>query len=248
VTRFNDKAFGAMALSTQKFLSHFMPGDVPTAADVQAALGNTNGQGSALNGSGSPLSSEESSSSQDDPLVYGPQQILDASRIDSVAQQIFGNLQLERSYLAKSYKEYPSGTDPHVDQLRAEAENVIELQQALASRYERFAGEYIDNMGVADMVSNSQTDLAIFKITLRGLLLGETASLAGAGSEQANQPYYGFDNLDELAKGGSNGQIVSALRTEEYAFSSQLFSTYNECHGTHYVINPPTAAPASPHP
>jgi hypothetical protein len=245
VTKHNDAAFASMAVSTQKFLSHLMPGDVPTAADLQAALGNSNGAGTALNGTGTPLSASLSTSPGDDPLLYGPGQILDAARIDAVAQQIFGNIALERQYLKKSLDTYPPGTNPKVDELRAHADNVIALQNALANRYEQFAGTYLDNMGVAGMTFNSQSDLATFKIALRGLLLGDTNGLAGApNGDPNNGPYGGFRSIQDLALGGSPGQVVSALREQEFEFTSSLISTYNVCHDTHFILRPETPAPS----
>lgn len=258
VSRYNDRAFRAMAYATQKFLSHIMPGDVPTTADLDLAFGNdplTNGAG---NGTGTALSAAESSTTGDDPIIYGPQQTIDASRIDQVAQQIFENVRLEQQYVDKSLKEYPPGSDPKVDALRAQAQNMIALQQAVASRYEQFAGEYIDNMGVAEMTNmgvpgsggeqQGQQSLASFKIALRGLLLGQTQGLSGDEQVNENAPYYGYGSIQNLAKSGSTGEVVSALRRQEYEFSNSLIGTYNQCHATHFVLRPPSQAAPSPSP
>jgi hypothetical protein len=243
VTRVNDQGFRAMAFSTQKFMSFFMPGDVPTAADIQAALGNSNGANPQLNGTGSAMSTEMSSSSGDDPILYSPKQTIMAANIDRVAEQIIGNLALEKKYVDDSLKQYPPGTDPQVDALRAHAQNVMALQEALAGRYEQFAGEYIDNMGVADMTRGSQADLATLKEALRALLVGQGGALQGAQAESSSDPNYGYPSIQDLAKQGSTGQIVSALRDQEFGFSSALFNAFNECHGTHYVVNPVTGSP-----
>lgn len=244
VTRVNDRAFRAMAFSTQKFMSFFMPGDVPTAADIQAALGNSNGADPELNGTGSAMSTEMSSSSGDDPILYSPKQTIMASNIDRVAQEIIGNLALEKKYVDDSLKQYPPGTDPKVDELRAHAQNVMALQSALAGRYEQFAGEYIDNMGIADMTRGSQADLATVKLALRSLLVGQGGSLEGAQVRSSNDPNYGYASIQDLAQAGPTGDVVSALRDQEFGFSRALFDAYNECHGTHYVVNPVSATPA----
>ncbi len=248
VARRNDAAIATMALSTQKFLSHFMPGDVPTAADVQAALGNSNGSSPNLNGTGTALSTSESSSQEDDSLVYGPGQILNASRIDALAQQIYINIKLERDYLKTSEKDYPPGSNPKVDALRARAEGLIELQSALADRYEQFAGTYLDSMGVAGMTSQNASDLATFKITLRGLLLGDTNGLASYSPDGNDSENGGFSSVAELAKDGTPGQVVSGLRAVEYSFASSVLATYDQCRGTHYILAPPKRPAPSPSP
>jgi hypothetical protein len=244
VIRANDRAFKAMAVSTQKFMSHFMPGDAPTAADFQASLGNQGQPAANSNGTGTALSTSLSASGGDDDLLYGPGQILNAARIDSVAQQIYENLTLERKYLKDSYKRLPEGKDPKADALRAHAQNMIDLQQALADRYDQFASTFIGNMGVAEMTRNDQNDSATFKMALRGLLLGDTQSLqATSGEAKQNDPMFGYESMNDLAKGGSNGEVVQALRRQEFEYTSSLVQTYNQCNGTNYSLKPITATP-----
>lgn len=257
VTRANDRAFGAMAVSMQKFLSHFMPGDVPSAADVQAALGNpnvptlqqnTSPVNPTSNSGGTPLTAELGGEQGDDSLVYGPGQILNAARIDAVAQQIYENLTLERKYLKESYKRYPDGANARVDALREQAKGMIALQQSLADRYEQFASTFIGNIGVAEMIRQDQSTDATFKIALRGLLLGDTAELQGTdGTASANDPYFGYGNVDDLAKDGSNGQVVQAMRRQQFTFTSALVNSYNTCHGTNFVLRPMSSKPLPVH-
>ena len=239
VSRRNDAAFRAMALSTQKFLGHFMPGDAPTAADLQAALGSTYG-------SGTPLTALEGSSQTDDSLLYGPQQTLSASRIDAVAQQIFENIILERGIMKKSLSKFPPGRNARVDAMRRLAQNVIDLQYALANRYERFAGTYIDEIGVSGMTANSASDLSAFKVALRALLFGDANGLA---ADSAGNPSAGnnveFKSINDLAQAGSTAQVVRTLRAEEFAFARTLVSTFNQCHGTHYIIKSPKPLPSA---
>src|SRR5579863_308701 len=146
VSKINDQAFRTMALSTQKFLANIYPGDVPTQGDMDAALRQSP--------TGSATAIDAGSSNHDDDLLYSPGQILSAARIDAVAQQIFQNINLENQYMRESYKSYPEGSDAKVDALRKRAQNLIDLQMALATRYEQFAGTYIGNMGVPEMTTN----------------------------------------------------------------------------------------------
>ncbi len=242
-----------MAFATQKFLSHFIPGDVPTIADLQASLGNNGGQttGTGLNGTGTPMSTSLSSSRGNDPLVYGPSQVLSAARIDAVAQQIFGNIMVERSFLTKSYKKFPQGKNPKVDAMRRAAQNVMTLQEALANRYEQFAGTYFDGMDLSRMTANNNGDVATIKMALRELLLGDTRGLAGDSNRKAspNDPYFGYKNADRLAQYGNPGEVLTALKGQEFAFTSTLIHTYNVCHQSHYILTPIHTLPvASPKP
>ena len=253
VTRRNDDAFRAMAFATQKFLSNFIPGDVPTVADIQASLGSNNGQttGVGLNGTGTPMSTSLSSSRGNDPLVYGPSQVLSAARIDAVAQQIFGNIMVERSFLTKSYKKFPPGKNPKVDAMRRAAQNVMTLQEALANRYEQFAGTYFDGMDLSRMTANNNGDVATIKMALRELLLGDTRGLAGGPGSKAtpNDPFFGYKSVDQLAQDGNPGEVLTALKGQEFAFTSTLIHTYNVCHQSHYILAPIHTMPvASPKP
>ncbi len=263
VTRRDDAAFRAAARSMANILNNFMPGDVPTVADIDAALGT--GPNTGINninanndprvagangvGTGTAASAELSDSSGDDPLMYGPKQILDASHVDMAVQHIISNIQLERGYIRKSLALYPPHADPRVDELRHKTEELIVLQQALAARYDNFAGTYIDNIGMADMIRNSPGQLDQFKLTLRGLLLGDTSGLTHAEARRMREPNFGYANVEQLATMGSNGELVQALGQHEFAFTKALISQYNQCHGTHYVLTTkPHPAPASPSP
>ncbi|MHB8146722.1 MAG: hypothetical protein ACYDGM_05580 [Vulcanimicrobiaceae bacterium] len=231
VSKINDTAFSAMARSTQKFLSNLFPGDDPTVADLDAALA---GQPTTA------LTQEMGSTAGDDQLLYGPGQILDASRIDAVAQQIFQNLTLEDGYMKQSFKAYPPGTDPSVDTLRQRAQNLIDLQRALANRYEQFASTYLDNQGMARMTTNSQSQLALFKVYLRGLLLGDTSGLNGVAPGASDRA---FKSVSDLARNGSAGQVVRELRAQEYAFAPALTSTFDQCRGTKFTVKTPAPRP-----
>jgi hypothetical protein len=218
VTRRNDRAFTAMAGSMQGFLGLVTPGGIPSKA------GGLN------------------HSKDDDPVIYGPGQTINAARIDGDAEQVFGNIWLERKYMKKSLTEYPPGTDPKVDALRQHAQNLIDLQQALANRYEVFAGEYIDNAGAAETDPfDSPSDLAAFKLGVRGALLQDANGLANASYPGS------FKSIRDLALGGSSEQVATALREQEYAFTSALISTYDACQDTHFILRP-ASPPPSPSP
>jgi hypothetical protein len=232
-SRVNDQAFLAMALTSQKFLSSFMPGDIPTAAEVEAAFEGVN-LGTALYGNGSSAATSiDLPGKGDDPTLYGPKQTILMANIDRIANEIVTNLTAERKYVSDSLKQYPPGADPHVDVLRAHAQNVIALQEALLDRYQRITGQYFGNRGVPGAAVNTQTDPATLNAAIRGLLLGEVAAM---GSTQAN--YSEFDSIQTLAKAGSAGQVVSALRDQEFYFTKALFDAYNQCHGTRYTVEP----------
>lgn len=235
VAKINDAAIHAMALSTRKFLAGLSPGDLPNSADFNAAL---NGK------SATALTTQMAASGQgDDPLLYSPAQILNASRIDQTAQDLFHNVTVADRYMKESYKEHPIGQDPALDALRQRQENLINLQLALANRYEEFAGTYLGNQGMGRMSVNDAGSLATLKVNARSLILGDTIGLTGVPDGPRGK--VGYKNLNELAKNGSTDQIVRELRSQEYSLAPAMVSTFNHCRGTtyHFATPPPAATP-----
>jgi hypothetical protein len=232
-SRVNDQAFLAMALTSRKFLSSFMPGDIPTAAEVEAAFEGVS-LGTSLYGNASSAATDiDVPGKGDDPTLYGPQQTILMANLDRIANEIVANLTAERKYVDDSLKQYPPGTDAHVDVLRAHAQNVMALQQALLDRYQRITGQYFGNRGVPGAAVDTATDPATLKTAIRGLLLGEVGAM---DEKQGN--YSEYDSLQSLAQSGSAGQVVSALRDQELYFTKALFDAYNQCHGTHLTVQP----------
>jgi hypothetical protein len=225
VTRKNDSAFRAMSHSLQTFLSGFYPTDVPTQADLEAVA-----SASGYTGSGADAMGPESG--LDDQLLYGPGQVLTAADIDGVAQQIFHNIVVENSFMQQSWKEYPKGVDPNVDAMRQQAQNVIDLQRALADRYEDFAQLYLSNQGMAALQTQSQR--AIFKQYLRALLLGDAVNLNADGTAAYSDD--GFSSTSERAKLGSVAQVVRDLTIQERSFAQGEISSLNVCNGTHIIV------------
>jgi hypothetical protein len=235
VTRRNDEAIRAMAISLQKFLSGIDPQDVPSLAEVEAA------QNGADPSTGANVSTVDQSTDTD-TLLYGPNQVLKAAAIEDVANQIYHNITVEDSYMKQSWSDYPQGSDPAVDALRQRAQNMIDLQRAIADRYMSFAGSYLSNQDTASTWSPDQREY--FKLYLRALLLGEAANLTQGDADAANND--GYVSESERARLGSVAQVVRGLHQEEGAFAPAYLSTYNDCNGTHYNVVGPTPAP-SPH-
>jgi hypothetical protein len=231
VTRRNDDAIRAMAISLQKFLSGIYPADVPSLAEVEAA------QGMADPSTGAEVTDIDQGT-DDDSLLYGPSQILQAAGIDRVANEVYGNLTLENSYMKQSWSDYPQGSDPNVDPLRQTAQNMIDLQRAIADRYESFAENYLSNQGMAAMRNSGQREQ--FKLYLRALLLGDASELTQNASDATDD---GFLTESDRARLGSVAQVVKGLQQEERAFAPAYVSTYNECNGTHFTIVSPSPAP-----
>ncbi len=234
VTRRNDAAIGAMAVSLQKLLSGIDPADVPTLAEVEAA------QGIADTSTGANVTSIDQSTA-DDSVLYGPTQVLKAAQIETIANEIYANITLEDSYMKQSWSDYPQGSDPAVDALRQRAQNMIDLQRAVADRYQAFAGSYLSNQGMAAMRGPTQREY--FKLYLRALLLGQAAALTENGSDATND---GYISQSERARLGSVAQVIRGLHEEEAAFAPAYLSTYDECNGTHFTTVAPSPTPA-PH-
>lgn len=232
VTRRNDAAIGAMAVSLQKMLSGIDPADVPSLAEVEAA------QGIADTSTGANVTSIDQSTA-DDSVLYGPSQVIKAAQIETIANEIYANLTLEDSYMKQSWTDFPRGADPTVDALRQRAQNMMDLQRAVADRYQAFAGSYLSNQGMAAMHDPTQREY--FKLYLRALLLGQAAALTENGSDATDD---GYVSQSERARLGSVAQVIRGLHEEEAAFAPTYLSTYDQCNGTHFTTIPnPTPTP-----
>lgn len=230
VARRNDDAFRAMARSMQVFLSGIYPGDVPTSAEMAGSL-----HGAPAGAQADGMGSEN----EDDQLLFGPGQTLTAARIDAVANQIYANLQLEDRIMSESWHGYPERADPKIDALRQRLQNLMDLQRALADRYERFAWLYLSNQGMASLTDAKHR--APFKAFLRALLLGESAALVDGPAQSEND---GYSSVRQRAREGNVAQIVRDLRDQEHAFAPDVLAAAGACNGTHYVFHP--AAPLTP--
>jgi hypothetical protein len=236
VTRRNDDAIKAMAVSVQKFLSGVDPADVPSLADVEAA------QNGADVSTGADVSQVDQSTA-DDQLLYGPSSIIKAAEIDRVANEIYHNIVVEDDYMKQSWGAYPQGSDPQVDALRQRAQNLIDLQRGIADRYEDFARTYLNNQNMAQTWSPSEREY--FKLYLRALLLGQAAALTQGDADAVDND--GYLSQSERARLGTVAEVVRGLHAEEASFAPAYLSTYNQCNGTHFTIvspsPPPTPAP-----
>jgi len=179
--------------------------------------------------------------------LYGPAALLAASRVDAVAQQIFENVTREDGYMNQSRKATPVGRDAKLDALRRRAQDLIDVQLALANKYEDFASNYLDNQGMGDMTTetpflptetnNNQSNLTSFETMLSGQVLKNTYALAG-GTRKA--PYRTFKSAGDLIRYGTSGELTHGLHAEELAFSLAIIGAFNECRGTKFTVEPPS--------
>jgi hypothetical protein len=230
VAKRNDEAFKAMATSIQKFLHGIYPTDVPTTGELQAALEQQDTTALTADDLGPD--------NEDDQLLYGPDQVLTAAKIDSVAQQIFENVTLEKQVIAQSLKQYPPGADAKVDAMRQRAQNLIDLQRALADKYEQFAGTYLGDQDMTRLLAGSSGG-AQMKLFLRALLLGEAGALTGSGSDAPD----GGNDVNYTQRYGDVAQIVHELIVQEHAFATETISLYNQCNGTNIIFATPAPKP-----
>lgn len=225
VARRNDAAFRAMSRSMQVYLSGIYPGDVPTSTEMASTL-----HGMPEGAQADAMGAEN----LDDQLLFGPGQTLTVAEIDDVANQIYSNLLLEDKVMNQWWHDVPSHADPQVDAMRQHLQNLMDLQRALADRYERFAGLYLSNKGMASLESPAQR--AQFKKFLRALLLGEAAALL----DDPNQPMNdGYSNVSQRARLGNVAQVVLNLRNEEHQYAATALTTINSCDGTQFKLQTP---------
>jgi hypothetical protein len=229
VTRRNDDAFRAISHSLRAYLSGIYPGDVPTAAEMASTM-HGEPEGAQADATGAER--------LDDQLLFGPGQTLTVAEVDDVANQIYSNLLVERKFMDQWWHDVPEHSDPQIDAMRQHLQNLMDLQRALADRYERFAGLYLGDRGMAALESPQQR--AQFKVFLRALLLGEAAALL----DDPNQPMNdGYSSVSQRARLGNVAQVVRNLRDEEHQYAASALSTVNSCDGMKFQLQTPGPTP-----
>ena len=242
--KLNNDNFTGMAAATRAYLGHIMTGDDPNIQRPHAeGSGGFSGAKTAVP-SGDSTSSSLSVSTADDPVAFGPDQTIQAATIDRRAQQIYASVSQQRQLLNQSYQEYPAGKNLQLDALRTKTSDMIEAQGALADRYERFAGAYLQNLNGAEIECKYDSScLNDFKQNLRALILGASVDLGTDPAKPGPASNFGYHDMKDLAKSGTTAEVVGALRYQENAFTASVYDVYNQCHGTHYVLPPsPTSS------
>lgn len=223
IAKRDDAAFTGINVAMLKFVGGFEAFDAPTASALAQAVGDA----PAATGETAQQAIESGGAeSQDDSVTFNGQSILSAAHVDSIAERILGNLTLADRYMALSWKSYPVGKDPVVDTLRQRAQNLIDLQRSLATRYEEFAGSYLDNMGGAAIVREDQR--TGYKTLLRAFVLGEASDLLNpdtTGSDSASP----LAEVSEFKKSEVVADLVRELRKQEAAFSPAVYAEFRSC-------------------
>jgi hypothetical protein len=166
-------------------------------------------------------------------LLYNPKQVAEIARLETVAEQIFGNLTLADKYMKQSWQEYPEGSDAQVDALRHRAQNLIDLQRALANSYEDFASAYLRDRNLPVQVQDP--------MQFRSELLSQAGALSGYTSKAEAA---GLTDAATTARYGTVTQVVDEYGKQQHEFATQVISTYNTCSGTHYHLENPVPIPS----
>jgi|SRR5579863_1535487 len=235
----NDQGFDAMSTEIGGYMSHMMFGDDPHIVhpSLDAAFDGSK------HSSAAPAT-VSSGPDGDDPIAYGPDQTIKMSHINVIAGQLAGNITYERKLLAQSYAAEPRGKSASLDALRQKTENLIETQSALLQRFQGLASLYLENIGESGMeCGQRKTCMGTFNANLRALLFGSTIGLDTSKARAISGPFGSYKDAKGLAKDGSAGEVIGAMRFNEGLFSTTLIDTYNQCRGTHYVVNKATPAP-----
>lgn len=164
--------------------------------------------------------------SGDDGPVSAPAPIntVNILTMNRTAWQIAQNLSLESDVMRRSWKEYPKGKDENVDALRQRLQNMMDLQNALENRIMSFTQGYMDNSGGSDLSTNFQA----FSQLLNQSLAGQLAALTAA--RQQSDPEVGpVESAGEVARRGTEADVVRELRLQENAFASEITKIGNAC-------------------
>ncbi len=167
----------------------------------------------------------QSARGDDGPLAAPPPiNTVNILTMNRTAWEIAQNLTLESAVMQRSWKEYPKGKDKNVDALRQRLQNMMDLQNALENKIMSFTQGYMDNSGGGDLSENSQAFTQLLNQSLAGQLAALTAS------RQQSDPEVGpVANAGEVARIGTEADVVRELRLQEIAFGSEITKIGNAC-------------------
>jgi hypothetical protein len=140
--------------------------------------------------------------------------------MNKTAWQIAQNVTLESSVMQRSWKEFPKGKDANVDALRQRLQNLMDLQNALENKIMSFTQGVLDNAG---NVSTPQ-----LTALLGESLAGQAAALQ-ASQQQSDPEMTPVESAADLAKSGTEAQVVRELRLQEIAFSTEIVKAGTVC-------------------
>jgi len=80
---------------------------------------------------------------------FGGGRVLYAAQIDQTATNMLPHLQEMDELLKQSYGSIPQGRNPQVDALRQRAQNIVDVERAIANRYIETFGAVVDSYGQA---------------------------------------------------------------------------------------------------
>lgn len=140
--------------------------------------------------------------------------------MNKTAWQIAQNVTLESAVMQRSWKEFPQGKDANVDAMRQRLQNLIDLQNALENKIMSFTQGVLDN---TDLASTPR-----LTAMLGESLAGQAAALR-ASQQQSDPEMEPMASASDLAKTGSEAEIVKELRLQERAFSSEIVKAGTVC-------------------
>jgi len=140
--------------------------------------------------------------------------------MNKTAWQIAQNVTLESAVMQRSWKEFPPGKDANVDAMRQRLQNLIDLQNALENKIMSFTQGIMDN---TDIASSPQ-----LTALLGDSLAGQAAALR-ASQEQGDPEMLALESASDVAKSGTEAQVVRELRLQERAFSSEIVKAGTIC-------------------
>jgi hypothetical protein len=145
-------------------------------------------------------------------------------QMNKIAWEIAQNVTLESKVMERSWRDFPKGKDENVDALRQRLQNMMDLQNALENKIMSFTETSMDNSGMADQAANATQ----FASMLQASVYGQLAALAEARS-QKDPEMAPAASASEIAKYGTQADIVKQLRLQEIAFSSEITKAGNTC-------------------
>lgn len=170
------------------------------------------------------------------PEINGAQ-ALAAARIDQTAALMYKDIAHVQNLLAQSERAVPPGKDPQLDDLRARAAAIIDLQRTIANRYDEQAGTYLNSLGSMPPLPSARS--AAGDPALQGtfdlpaldedpLAAAHVPSVAAQLGLETPAPgsQYGEQQHDTSSK-----QIVHSMIVQELQFVAPAIKAVKKCDG-----------------
>jgi|GEM_PF-6391241 len=161
---------------------------------------------------------------------YNGAQALAAAQIDQLAANMYADITTAEMRIDESEKVHPPGRDPRLDDLRARARKILQVQRELANRYEEQAGRYLNSIGAYLPLKDPALDseFALPELQPEPLAAARPPSVVDSHATPPPESAYGETTR---TGGATSRKLVAQMMSAEFAFIPPALQTVRACDG-----------------